>query len=123
LGLGYKFRSVIPHRVDDGLEAVRVLWPKLEINASQCKTFLQAVDGYRAAINAKLSTDDMPVYTNREVDSWENHMCDALRHLAVAWRYMAIGGQYLGDNRMVASCYESDDENDNAVDWVPGRYA
>lgn len=101
--LGFRFRSVIRHEVEQGREAVRTIWPLLEIDRRACPILLLAANGYRAAVNRQLTTDAMPVYRDMEVAGWECHPMDALRHLAVAFRYMAIGGEYLGDSKSQAA--------------------
>lgn len=105
--LGFHFRSVDPHRVEDGIEAGRTMWPLLQIDRLSCPIFLQAANGYRAAVNRQLTTDAMPVYRDSEVDSWECHPMDAYRHLAMQYKYGRIGGQYLGDSRTVAAYHST----------------
>lgn len=114
--LGFRFRSVDPHRVDDGIEAVRTLWPLMEIDKASCPIFLRAANGYRAAVNKQLTTEGMPVYRDTEVDSWECHPMDALRHLAYQYRYGTIGGEYVGYSSMVAA-YHSKDDGSEPVNW------
>lgn len=113
--LGFRFRSVDPHKVEDGIEAVRTIWPLMEIDRHGCPILLRAADGYRAAINRQLTTEAMPVYRDTEVDSWECHPMDALRHLAMQYRFGTIGGQYIGDSRMVAA-YHGQQMHEN-VNW------
>lgn len=94
---GFSFRPVMQHLVKDGREAVKTLWPRMLINERGCPTFLEATIGYRAAKNNRLSTEAKPVYGEHEQESWECHPMDALRHMAIAYKFMDIGGQYLGD--------------------------
>jgi hypothetical protein len=95
--LGINFIPVIPHSFEDGVQAVRSIWPLLEINKPLCKVFLQAVDGYRKKKNESISTDEQPSYHQTPIpNAWENHMMDALRHLAIAYRYM------IGQGRSIA---------------------
>lgn len=96
-GLGLNLIPVHPHKVEEGIQAVRTIWPLLEINKPLCKVFLQAIEGYRKKKNEALSTDDQPAYHNSAVpNAWENHFMDALRHLAMAYRYQTINGECLG---------------------------
>jgi len=94
--LGIGLRSVIRHSFEDGIEATRGIWPLLEINQPLCKTFIDAAKGYRKRKNEALSTEDQPVYYQEVLKTWERHMMDALRHLAIAYRYMDMEGQLLG---------------------------
>jgi hypothetical protein len=72
----------------------------LEINEPLCKVFLQAVEGYRKKKNEALSTEDQPAYHETPVpNAWENHMMDALRHLAMAYTIQTFNGQSLGRTR------------------------
>jgi len=98
--LGLNLIPVFPHKVEEGVQAVRDIWPLLEINKPYCKVLLQATEGYRKKKNESLSTDDQPAYHDTAVpNAWENHMMDALRHLAMAYRYQSIGGKCLGRTR------------------------
>jgi hypothetical protein len=95
--LKIELTPIIPHSLDDGIAAVRSIWPLLEINEATCKVFLNAVKGYRKKKAEALSTEEQPSYHQTPVpNAWENHMMDAFRHLAVAYRYMKIGGKYIG---------------------------
>jgi hypothetical protein len=94
--LGMNLRPVFDHTFKDGIEAVRSIWPLLEINKPFCKVFLDAAKNYRKKKNEALSTDEQPVYHKQEADSWEKHMMDALRHLAMAYRYHTFDGRRLG---------------------------
>lgn len=87
--LGLNLTAVRAHYFGDGIEAVRSIWPLMEINEPLCKIFLDAVQGYRKKKDIVQSTDKQPVYHDVPVPrSWERHMMDALRHLAVAYRYV-----------------------------------
>ena len=112
--LGIGLRAVIPHRFDDGIEAVRGIWPLIRVNKSLGKVFLDATRGYRHKKNEALSSDDQPVYYKDPLDSWEKHMMDALRHLAMAYRYMSI------DGRRIGSAYATETiENQSDQDYDP----
>ena len=110
--LGINFVPVIPHSFDDGIQAVRSIWPLLRINKPLCKVFIQAAEGYRKKKNESISTDDQPSFHQTPVpNAWENHMMDALRHLAMAYRYQKPGiGQISGtpDLRRPTSSYKED---------------
>ncbi len=105
-GLGMDFQAVEKHQFADGIEAVRIVWPLLDIDARGAPTLLQAGEGYRKRKNEALSSDDQPVYHDQPLPSWECHMMDALRHLAMAFRYHTIGGQYIGDSRAAAAYHQ-----------------
>ena len=107
--LGINFTPVIPAGFDDGIECVRSIWPLLEINKTLCKIFIQATDGYRKKKNESISTDDQPSYHQTPVpNAWENHMMDALRHLALAYRFMIGKGRSLTVDKTTSTRYQDD---------------
>jgi hypothetical protein len=117
--LGLNLIPVYPHRVEEGIQATRNIWPLLEINEPFCKVLLQATEGYRKKKNEALSTDDQPAYHDTPVpNAWENHMMDALRHLAMAYTTQLFGGKALGRTRpREDTLYYSSPENDKAYDY------
>ena len=96
--LGIKLTPCVKHSFNDGIEAGRGLWQTLEINEADCVTFLKAAAGYGKKKNAALSTDENVVYHNQPAATWHRHMMDAYRHLAMAYNYMVIGEDILGQN-------------------------
>lgn len=90
--LGIDLIPVIKASFDDGVQAVRGIWPLIRINKSLCPVFLQAAEGYRKKKNEAISSDDQPSFHQTPVpNAWENHIMDALRHLALAFRYQVPG--------------------------------
>jgi hypothetical protein len=96
--LGIRLTPCIKHAFNDGIEAGRGLWPQLEINEPDCPTFLKAAAGYGKKKNLTLCTDENTVYHNNPALTWHRHMMDAYRHLAMAYYYMTIGEDVLGQN-------------------------
>jgi len=117
-GLGVNVAPVIRHAFDDGIQAVRLVWPLLDVSKQGAPTFLKAAQNYGKKKNEAASTDDQPVYYNSPAESWERHMMDALRHLAMAYKYMRIGGQYVGDSRLVAAYHSEPKPAAGKVDWL-----
>lgn len=93
--LGFNIEPVVAHSFDDGIEAVRGIFPILEVNDA-CSTFLMAAGGYGKTKNQALSTEDQVVYHDDPAKTWHRHMADAVRHLAMRYRYGEIGGEVLG---------------------------
>jgi hypothetical protein len=94
--LGINFKTCPAHSFNDGIEAVRSIWLKLRIS-DKASQFLEACKTYKLKKNENLSTDDKPVYFNEPVKDWTNHPMDALRHLAVAYRYaIKVDNRMLG---------------------------
>ena len=94
--LGFHLQAIPGHSFDDGIEAVRSIFNMLEINDKQAITFLKAISGYGKKKNLALSTDEMTVYSKGEAKTWHRHLADALRHVAMQYRYGEIGGDILG---------------------------
>lgn len=94
--LGYNIIPVREHDFDDGIEATRSIWELLDINELTCQTIIQAASGYGKKKNEALSTEDKPAYHKQPKDTWHKHVMDALRHLAVQYRYGEIGGRERG---------------------------
>jgi hypothetical protein len=90
------FNTVAQQRVDDGIEAVRLLFPKCWFDKSRCREGLEALGHYRKKKNEMLSTDDKPVYYDAVVKDWACHPADAFRTLGNAYQYERIGGNILG---------------------------
>lgn len=88
IGLGMNIEPVIPHAFNDGVEAVRSIWPLLDVNKVLCKDLIDAVGQYGKKKNDSLSTEDKPVFYNEPVKNYTRHFADALRHLAIFYRYM-----------------------------------
>ncbi len=88
--LGYNFRAVLPASFHEGIQAVRLIWPLMEIDEDGAGTFLKAAKGYGKIKNERLSTEDEPAYHNQPAQTWHRHMMDALRHLAIAYRHMGL---------------------------------
>lgn len=93
LGLGRSFLAVKKVSFQEGIEATRFLWPQLDVDEKGAATFLKAAAGYCKLKNERLSTDDQPAYYNQPAQTWHRHMMDALRHLAIQYRFGAVGGE------------------------------
>ena len=111
--LGVRFIPCMRHLFDDGIEAVREVWPLLEINEPDCETFLKAAAGYGKKKNMALSTEEQTVYHDDPQKSWHRHMMDALRHLGVAYRYqIKRHGIRIGDEELRGLEEECDESYD-----------
>lgn len=77
--LGLKNISVAPmHRVEDGINAVRVFLPKCWFDAKKCSRGIEALKLYRSEYDEKLQ-----VLKARPVHDWTSHAADAMRYLAM----------------------------------------
>lgn len=77
--LGLKNITVAPmHRVEDGINAVRVMLPKCWFDATKCERGIEALKLYRAEYDDKRQT-----IKPRPVHDWASHAADAFRYLAM----------------------------------------
>lgn len=76
-----KPRLVTMHRVDDGINAVRLMFPRFRFDAGKCKDGLEALRQYRAEYD-----DKKRVFKTTPRHDWASHPADALRYLAMGWR-------------------------------------
>ena len=78
-GLGFRSRIAPRLSVEDGIEAVRRLIPRMWIDADKCAAGLSAVRDYREKIDPKRRVSMGPLH------DWTSHGEDALRYLATAY--------------------------------------
>lgn len=95
VSLGIHFGIVEKHAFNDGIEAVRTVFPRLRIS-NRTGDFVDAIKKYKLKKNELLSTEDRVVYYKEPVKDATCHPADALRHLAMQYRYGVIGGERLG---------------------------
>jgi phage terminase large subunit len=84
--LGLKHLTVAPmHRVEDGINAVRVLLPRCWFDAVKCARGVDALKLYRSDYDDKLQ-----VLRPHPVHDWASHAADAMRYLAMTLDRHAI---------------------------------
>ena len=77
--LGLKSLSIAPlHRIEDGINAVRVFLPKCWFAADKCARGIDALKLYRSDYDEKLQ-----ILRPRPVHDWTSHAADAFRYLAM----------------------------------------
>lgn len=83
--LGLKNIQVAPmHRVEDGINAARVLIPKCWFDAQKCARGIDALKLHRAQIDEKMhDPDGRPVLKPHSVHDWTSHAADSFRYLAM----------------------------------------
>lgn len=81
LSMGRRPRVVPDHKVDDGINALRVLFPKIWIDAVNCAEGIEALRQYRADFDEKTKT-----FKNVPRHDWTSHAADAARYMAMAYR-------------------------------------
>jgi phage terminase large subunit len=83
-GLGITFRIVprlhssVGQEVEDGIHAVRMLFPRCWFDQTKCKAGLEALANYRRDYNQRLNE-----FKATPVHDWSSHAADAFRGLAV----------------------------------------
>ena len=93
--LGIDFEKIdLPSR-DDCIRASQDLL-NLCYSAPEAQEGIDGLRDWRKRKNEALSTLDKPVYFDEPVKSWGRHVGDAFCGLAVAYRYMSIGGSVRG---------------------------
>ena len=78
-GLGLKNLRIAPaHRIEDGIDAVRMFLPKCWFDAGRCARGIEALKLYRSGQDDKLQ-----VPRPNPVHDWTSHAADAFRYLAM----------------------------------------
>lgn len=80
-GLGVKFITLptLKLRLEDGIEAVRGIFPRIWIDESNCKQLIKCLENYRKEFDDRLET-----YKERPRHDKYSHGADAFRYLAIA---------------------------------------
>jgi len=79
--LGLRNITVAPqHRVEDGINGVRVFLPRCWIDAKNCDRGIEALKIYRAEFDLRLKT-----LKRNPVHDWSSHAADSFRYLAMTF--------------------------------------
>lgn len=78
---GINFRTIPRWKVEDGINAVRQMFPSLWIDGTRCKRLIQAAKEY-----SKEWDEERKCFSMRPKHDWTSHPMDALRTMAVASR-------------------------------------
>jgi hypothetical protein len=79
--LGFRFTTVPRLSVQEGIDAVRRLFPRLVFDRRQCAKLLQALAEYQKVWDARGKT-----FRDAPMHSWASHYADALRTFSVGYR-------------------------------------
>lgn len=79
--MGIKFVTLptLKLSIENGIEALRSLFPRIWIDEVKCKQLIKCLENYRKEYDTKLMT-----YKSRPVHDWASHGADAGRYLAIA---------------------------------------
>lgn len=82
--MGIQFTIAPKLDVEDGIEAVRLMLPRVYIDPLRCAQGLVALRHYHYENDAEEQDDDRKVtLSTKPKHDWSSHACDALRYLAV----------------------------------------
>ena len=91
--LGIPLRPVRPHRVEDGILALRSILNRAWFDEKKCRVLVEALCQYHRKKNIQLSTLDKPVFHSEPAHDWACHPADSVRHCAMAYRQGMIHNQ------------------------------
>ena len=99
---------VVPvHKIEDGINAVRMIFPRLWIDRTRCKRGLEALRNYRREYDKKAKD-----YRPRPMHNWASHGSDALRYFAAGFRDSPLR------KRSMDAYREDSDSDDKNVSWM-----
>jgi len=74
---------IADHHVDDGINAVKLMLPRVRFNGVSCASGIEALKQYRQEWDERAR-----VFKKTPAHNWASHAADAMRYLAMAWREM-----------------------------------
>jgi phage terminase large subunit len=91
LKLGIRFEIVPNIPIDDGIQAVRNIFPRLYIHQTNNKHWLACIQNYQKVFN-----DKHRIFSTKPLHDWSSHMADATRYFAVSWQEYFMNTEQLG---------------------------
>ena len=88
LGIKYVTLPTLKIRLEEGIEAVRGIFPRLWIDGDKCKHLIKCLENYRKEFDTRLE-----VYKDRPRHDKYSHGADAARYLAIAIRRHVDGAK------------------------------
>lgn len=85
LGMGRNPQVLPPANVDDGINGVRQLFPRMWFDATRCKAAIEALRQYRTEFDEKTKA-----FKPRPRHDWTSHTADAMRYAAQGYRDLAV---------------------------------
>jgi hypothetical protein len=80
ISLGFhRYQIVEAQKVEDGINALRMILPRMWFDAEKCVRLVSALQNYRRSWN-----DGLRTYSDRPLHDWTSHACDAGRMFALA---------------------------------------
>jgi hypothetical protein len=75
---GFDARVLRPRRLEDGINAVRLLLPQCRFDRERCARGIEALRGYRRAYDSARK-----IFSDSPLHDWTSHGADAFRYLAL----------------------------------------
>ncbi|WP_068305831.1 hypothetical protein [Pararhodobacter sp. CCB-MM2] len=85
VGMGRKVHLLPPAAVDDGINGVRQLFPRMWFDADKCRDGIEALRQYRTEFDEKTKA-----FKPRPRHDWTSHCADAMRYAAQGYRDLAV---------------------------------
>ena len=84
LALGIRFEVLSPMKLEDGINAARMIFPRCYFDEVKCAAGLEALQNYRWDFNQRLDE-----FKSSPVHDWASHAADAFRYLALGLKQQA----------------------------------
>ena len=68
--MGIDFHILEQHSVQDGIDHVKMLWPRFHIHEQTCKSLLDALENYKREYDEKLQ-----IYKSKPLHNWASNYC------------------------------------------------
>ena len=78
---GWFFQITPKLSLEDGIEALRYMLPKIKINSTECNLGLRALREYQREYD-----EANACFAQKPLHNWASHIIDALRYLAINYR-------------------------------------
>lgn len=79
LGINFITLPTLQRSVDEGIEALRGIFPRIWVDSEKAKRLIKCLENYRKEYDEKLQ-----VYKSRPRHDWASHGADAARYMAIA---------------------------------------
>lgn len=100
LGLAFIPLPTLKIRLEDGIEALRGIFPRIWIDEAKCKLLIKCLENYRKEFDMKNN-----VYKNRPKHDWASHCADATRYMAIAVKRHVDGAKEGIDDKQADALY------------------
>ena len=78
---GWQLQVVPKVNFEDGIEAVRYMFPRIRIDKQNCSLAIRALNEYQREYD-----DEKACFDKKPLDNWATHIADAFRYLAINYK-------------------------------------